>query len=82
MKNNSYIQKRAENIQKERADAAATTIWLAIIALNNSLGIGKERILKFADALTKISAEFEEMKKSDYKYAMTKLEQRVNQIMK
>ena len=33
---NGYLQKHAANIQKERADASATTLWITIVALNGA----------------------------------------------
>ena len=83
MKHNAYLAKRAATITAERADAAQQALFLAVIALNETEGInlGRERINRFADTLMRVTDEFEADKKTDPKYAVAKLREKIGKIM-
>ena len=76
--------RRAEDIARVEREAANRTLWLAVVALNETPGVnlGRERLLRFAGVLSELTREFEQMSAEDGQdAALARLSRRVAQIM-
>ena len=76
--------RRAEDIARVEREAANRALWLAVVALNETPGVnlGRERLLRFAEVLSRLTDEFEAMAAEDGQdAALARLSRRVEQIM-
>ena len=76
--------RRAEDIARVEREAANRALWLAVVALNETPGVnlGRERLLRFAGVLSRLTDEFEAMAAEDGQdVALARLARRVEQIM-
>lgn len=76
--------RRAEDIARVEREAANRALWLAVVALNETPGVnlGRERLLRFAGVLSRLTDEFEAMAAEDGQdAALARLSRRVAQIM-
>ena len=58
------------------------TLWLMTIALNESFGFGRGRLLKLQDAFEKNFKEYEASIDDDVIYGNAKLKRKINKIMR
>lgn len=68
----------AEVTKQMSVDAA---MKLAFIAMNDVLGVGKDRALRFWAHYNKLNEEFAELSRDDYEGALGKLDERITQII-
>lgn len=76
--------RKAEDIARVERAAGDRALWLAVVALNETPGInlGRERLLRFAGVLSRLTDEFEAMAAEDGQdVALARLSRRVAQIM-
>lgn len=76
--------RKAEDIARVERAAGDRALWLAVVALNETPGInlGRERLLRFAGVLSRLTDEFEAMAAEDGQdVALARLARRVEQIM-
>ena len=67
-------------VQGIEARAAERVAWLSLIALNETEGFGRVRLMRYAQALCRVSEEFaEQSRREDVAY--TRLAQRITQLM-
>lgn len=79
---NAYLEKIEALKTKERYEAANMALWLAVISLNESMGVGAKRLRQFAEKLAINTDEFERMKKADgFTIAKERVSKRVEEIM-
>ena len=78
------IAQKAADIAKVETHAANRALWLAVVALNETPGVnlGRERLVRFAGVLSRLTDEFEAMAAEDGQdVALARLARRVDQIM-
>lgn len=69
-------------VQGIEARAAERVAWLSLIALNETEGFGRVRLMRYAQALCRVSEEFEGQSRRDgVDVAYTRLAQRISQLM-
>ena len=76
--------RKAEDIARVERAAGDRALWLAVVALNETPGVnlGRERLLRFAGVLSRLTDEFEAMAAEDGQdVALARLARRVEQIM-
>lgn len=76
--------RKAEDIARVEREAGDRALWLAVVALNETPGVnlGRERLLRFAEVLSRLTDEFEAMAAEDGQdVALARLARRVEQIM-
>ena len=76
--------RKAEDIARVERAAGDRALWLAVVALNETPGVnlGRERLVRFAGVLSRLTDEFEAMAAEDGQdVAFARLARRVDQIM-
>lgn len=58
------------------------TLWLMTIALNESFGFGRKRLLKLQGEFERLFKEYESSIDDDVIYGNAKLKRRINKIMR
>ena len=73
------LKTTAHRVESDRH--AQRALWLAIVAMNDAFGIGKERLKAFLEKLQENTEEYSRMKQEiDEDYANEKLRLRVSEI--
>ena len=70
------LMQKYQNIADHRNEAALVALSLACVALNNTEGLGYTRLIRFADELEKLLAEYYD----DPEVQEVKLNERLEQI--
>lgn len=84
-KPNAYLAKmrleREAYAYATKEHAVDIAMKLALVAMNDVFGVGRERAIKFWQHYNELNREFHKMKQSDLQYAEDKLNLRVKQII-
>lgn len=86
MRRNKYLDSRtafaAKVAEKAAKDAVDLSMHLAVIALNNSLGIGAERAERFLKEFERVAEEYDRECAEDYDRAREHLRRRLEQVLR